>query len=215
MTISDRVLPERVPSAGCGHDARRPHRDGVGHRSRRRCGLAAEDRSELLIVDTSGSMSGQKLRAAKQATVAAVDCLPDGVSFGIVSGNHEAALVYPSTGSWPCRRRRPVRRRRRPRLARGRGGDRHGDVDPLGHVGPRPRPGIRHAILLTDGKNESEEPADFDTALADARASSSATAAASERTGSSRSCAPWQRPFSEVVTWWRTPRISRRTSRAC
>ena len=63
----------------------------------------AAARTELLIVDTSGSMNGKKLRSAKAATAAAVDCIPDGVGFGIITGNHEAELAYPVWGSArPC-----------------------------------------------------------------------------------------------------------------
>ena len=54
-----------------------------------------DERTELLIVDTSGSMDGKKLRAAKAATAAAIDCIPDGVRFGIITGNHQAEVAYP------------------------------------------------------------------------------------------------------------------------
>jgi hypothetical protein len=42
-------------------------------------------------------MSGPRLREAKAATVAAIDCLPDGVRFGLVAGSHVAEVVYPGT----------------------------------------------------------------------------------------------------------------------
>ena len=58
---------------------------------------ATEERSELLIVDTSGSMNGKKLRSVKEATAAAIDCIPDGVRFGIITGNHKAEVAYPSS----------------------------------------------------------------------------------------------------------------------
>ena len=58
-------------------------------------GTLSEERSELIIVDTSGSMRGEKLRAAKAATAAAIDCIPDGVRFGVVAGNHEAIAGLP------------------------------------------------------------------------------------------------------------------------
>ena len=132
-------------------------------------GVAAEDRSELLIVDTSGSMRDAKLRAAKEATLAAVDCLPDGVSFGIVSGNHKATLVYPSTGSLAVS---SPQTRQEAKAATGtleaEGGTAMGSWIRLATKVLSGRPGIRHAILLTDGKNESEEASDFEGALAEA-----------------------------------------------
>jgi hypothetical protein len=135
-------------------------------------GVSAENRSELLIVDTSGSMRGANLRAAKVATVAAVDCLPDGVSFGIVSGNHKAALVYPSTGSLAVSS--PKTRTEAKAAAdtlEAEGGTAMGSWIRLATEVLSERPGIRHAILLTDGKNESEGPEEFEAALVGAMGS--------------------------------------------
>jgi von Willebrand factor type A domain len=132
-------------------------------------GVVAEDRTELLIVDTSGSMKGANLRAATRATSAAVDCLPDGVSFGIVSGNHEAALIYPLAGSLAvssAKTRQEAKEATKSLEAMG--GTAIGTWIRLATDVLRARPGIRHAILLTDGKNESEGPEDFEAALGDA-----------------------------------------------
>ena len=52
-------------------------------------------RSELIILDTSGSMNGSKLHEAKAATAAAIKCLPDGVRFAVISGSEIAEVVYP------------------------------------------------------------------------------------------------------------------------
>ncbi len=132
-------------------------------------GVAAEDRTELLIVDTSGSMQGANLRAATQATSAAVDCLPDGVSFGIVSGNHEAALIYPSAVSLAVSSSKTRQEAKEAtKTLEAKGGTAMGTWIRLAAEVLRDRPGIRHAILLTDGKNESEEPDDFEAALGDA-----------------------------------------------
>ena len=54
---------------------------------------------------------------------------------------------------------------------------------------PRARRTLRHAILLTDGKNQHETPEELAAAIACARACSAATAAASAPTGRSASCA--------------------------
>ena len=51
--------------------------------------------AEVIIVDTSGSMVGERLAAAKRAARAAVDALRDGVEFAIISGSDRAAMVYP------------------------------------------------------------------------------------------------------------------------
>jgi hypothetical protein len=132
-------------------------------------GVAAEDRTELLIVDTSGSMMGANLRAATRATSAAVDCLPDGVSFGIVSGNHEATLIYPSTGSLAVSSATTRQEAKEAtKTLEAKGGTAMGTWIRLATEVFRDRPGIRHAILLTDGKNESEELEAFEEALGEA-----------------------------------------------
>jgi von Willebrand factor type A domain len=60
-------------------------------------GGASSGLAEVIMVDTSGSMVvGSKMPDARQATMAAVDALPDGSLFAIVAGHHEARMVYPS-----------------------------------------------------------------------------------------------------------------------
>ena len=56
--------------------------------------------AEILIIDTSGSMDypPSKLAAAKKATEAAIDCIADGVLFGVLGGRHDCRVVYPDTG---------------------------------------------------------------------------------------------------------------------
>ena len=56
-------------------------------------GMAAE----IVIVDTSGSMAmpPTKLRAAKEATAVAIDCLRDGVAFGMIAGTRHGANGLP------------------------------------------------------------------------------------------------------------------------
>src|SRR5436190_19325998 len=53
--------------------------------------------AEVVIVDTSGSMDvpRTKIKAAREATSVAIDCIRDGVAFAIIAGNHEADVVYP------------------------------------------------------------------------------------------------------------------------
>ena len=128
--------------------------------------VPAADRTELLIVDTSGSMNGRKLRSAKAATAAAVDCIPDGVGFGIITGSHRAEMAYPLWGGVAVSSAQT--RAEAKQAVKGfeaRGGTAIGSwielaEDVFGHT-----VGIRHAILLTDGRNESEEPEALDEAL--------------------------------------------------
>jgi uncharacterized protein YegL len=124
-----------------------------------------EERTELLIVDTSGSMKGKKLRSVKAATAAAIECIPDGVSFGVIAGNHQARLAVPLAVSSP--ESRSSAKVAVQEFEAG-GGTAIGSwirlaANVLGNA-----PGLRHAILLTDGKNESEEPEVLEQALADA-----------------------------------------------
>src|SRR3954464_5389186 len=52
--------------------------------------------AEIIIIDISGSMGGnRKLESAQLATYAAIDCIRDGVSFGIVAGDDRAYQAYP------------------------------------------------------------------------------------------------------------------------
>ncbi len=123
-------------------------------------------RAEVIVIDTSGSMSGPRLREAKAATVAAIDCLPDGVRFGLVAGSHVAEVVYPGTpplavssASTRHEAKEAVRR-----LEAGGGTAIGAWIDCCARI-LGAEPGIKHAILLTDGKNESEEAGALDAAL--------------------------------------------------
>ena len=118
---------------------------------------APGERAELIIVDTSGSMTGRKLREAKAATVAAIDNIPDGVPFGVISGNHQATVVFPNrpplavaTPSSRSKAKRIVSR-----LEAG-GGTAMGAWIHLAAEVLSGERGIKHAILLTDGRNEGE-----------------------------------------------------------
>ena len=124
------------------------------------------DRTELLIVDTSGSMNGRKLRSAKAATAAAVDCIPDGVGFGIISGSHQAELAYPLWGGVAVSSTQTrADAKQAVKGLEARGGTAIGSWIELAQDVLAQTGGIRHAILLTDGRNESEEPEALDEAL--------------------------------------------------
>ena len=130
---------------------------------------ARDGRAEVIVVDTSGSMNGQKLREAKAATAVAIDCLPDGVRFALVTGNHQAEVAYPSAP--PLAVSSPVTRGEAKAAVKkfeAHGGTAIGTWVRLTAHLLRDEPGIRHAILLTDGNNENETAEDFERHLAEA-----------------------------------------------
>ena len=59
---------------------------------------AQSDALEIVVVDVSGSMSGDKIEAARRATAAAIAELRDGVAFAVIAGDHRVRQVYP--GRW-------------------------------------------------------------------------------------------------------------------
>jgi hypothetical protein len=132
-----------------------------------RTGRSAHGRAEVIIIDISGSMEGDRLHEAKAATVAAIDCLPDGVRFGVVAGNHGAEMAYPRMPGLALASD-STRTAAREAVARleANGGTAIGTWIDLATGLLRDEPGIAHAILLTDGRNEHEEPATLDGFLA-------------------------------------------------
>src|SRR5437588_9795023 len=54
---------------------------------------------EVIAVDTSASMAGSKIVAAREATAAAVAAIKDGVRFAVVAGDDSARVVYPQEGA--------------------------------------------------------------------------------------------------------------------
>ena len=111
-------------------------------------------------------MGSEKLRAAKQATSAAVDCIPDGVQFGIITGNHEAEVAYPPSSALAVSsaQTRSEAKAAVKRFESGGGTAMGSWIQLAAHI-LGDATGIRHAILLTDGKNESEDPEIFDENL--------------------------------------------------
>jgi hypothetical protein len=121
---------------------------------------------EVIIVDTSGSMGGSKIREARIAVASAIDCIRDGVQFAVIAGDDHARMLYPSTPSFAVA-----------------GGDTRYDATRASHqldasggtaIGRwislatelfAGQAGISHAILLTDGKDEHETAEQLDAAL--------------------------------------------------
>lgn len=128
---------------------------------------------EIIICDTSGSMNEPptKIRAARQATAAAIDQLRDGVLFAVIAGDDNAELVYPprnSAGSTLAVANHHTRSEAKhyARDLRPSGGTAIGTWLALARDIFRTRPGaIRHAILLTDGRNQSETSAHLDAVV--------------------------------------------------
>lgn len=120
----------------------------------------APEAAEVIAVDVSGSMGepAEKLRRAVEATAAAIDALRDGVHFAVVAGSHEARVVYPAR---PGTERAGARTRAEAKaavahLAAG-GGTAIGTWLRLIRTVLAGHPeAIRHAILLTDGRDEHE-----------------------------------------------------------
>jgi hypothetical protein len=125
-------------------------------------GPAHRERSEVILVDCSGSMGHpwRKIRNARAATAAAIDALPDGTWFAVVRANHDAEPVYPLQGGLaPKTPETQAAAERALRRLLPEGGTAMGRWLLLARDLLATRPGaIPHAILLTDGRNESESP---------------------------------------------------------
>ena len=122
-----------------------------------------------LLVDCSGSMDypPTKMRNARDATAAAIDTLRDGVHFTVVAGTHVAKEVYPGDGRLAVAdsTTREQARQALRRLSSG-GGTAIGTWLRLAdRLLSTADVAIRHAILLTDGRNEHESPNGLGAAL--------------------------------------------------
>jgi hypothetical protein len=122
--------------------------------------------SEVIIVDTSGSMYGEKLNAAKRAARAAIETLRDGVGFAVVAGHRTAQMIYPSEQRLvkvdPATRAEALAA---VGTLRADGGTRMGSwLTRAAQLFAPVDEGIKHAILLTDGQN-NELPEEFERVL--------------------------------------------------
>ena len=131
------------------------------------------DRAEVIIFDTSGSMgAGRKMAAAKEAAAAAVDSLDDGVSFAVIGGDHEAKLLWPQDGRSFAIADADDRAAAKAAVDRTEpaGGTAIGTWLDLARqlFGTTTAP-ARHAILLTDGRNEHQQPHELQAAIAACR----------------------------------------------
>ncbi len=128
-------------------------------------GVAGESgaAAEMIIVDVSGSMSQpySKIDSARRAAAEAVDEIVEGTWFAVLAGNDHAMMVFPREGG----------------MVRCTDATRRDAQEAVRHLQPGGGTAIgswlnaavgvfgteqavqRHAILLTDGKNETETPA--------------------------------------------------------
>ncbi|QLE72105.1 VWA domain-containing protein [Streptomyces rectiverticillatus] len=149
-TMAETPLASRTPLV--------PHQSPSSYGQR----AAGPDAAVVVMVDCSGSMDypPTKMRGARAATAAAIDTLRDGVAFAVVAGTHQAKEAYPGGGRLAladATTRQQAKDALR-KLTPG-GGTAIGTwlrlADRLLESSEAP---IRHGILLTDGRNEHEEP---------------------------------------------------------
>ncbi|MCW2762249.1 MAG: von Willebrand factor [Marmoricola sp.] len=132
------------------------------------------DAAEIVIVDTSGSMGEDKIRAVQVAAAAALDQVLDGVWFAVIAGSHEARLAYPAEAE-PGMVRMDSQTRDAAKSAIGgfapKGGTAMGTWLRLATQVFATVPGLaqKHAILLTDGINQHETPQQLTAAIEGAR----------------------------------------------
>ncbi len=132
------------------------------------------DAAEIVIVDTSGSMSGENIAAVQVAASAALDQVLDGVWFAVVAGSHQAWLAYPQDGrSAMVQMNATTRAQAKAAVAgfRAEGGTAMGTWLTLATrlFAAVPSATQRHAILLTDGYNQHETPEQLSAAIEAAR----------------------------------------------
>jgi hypothetical protein len=128
------------------------------------------DAAEIVIVDTSGSMDSpsRKIKAAREATGVAIECIRDGVAFAVIAGTDRAKMVYPREGGLvlasPATR---AAAKQAAMLLNADGGTAMGSwLIRAGELFATAPGRICHAILLTDGENEHETAKQLDAALA-------------------------------------------------
>jgi hypothetical protein len=125
--------------------------------------------AEIIMVDCSGSMDvpTTKMASARAAVAAAIDVLHDGTAFAVVAGTNTAWPVFPTDGTMAIAD--PASRAAAQRAAttlRASGGTAIGTWLRLacGIFETYPAQ-LRHAILLTDGKNQHETPDQLQAAI--------------------------------------------------
>ncbi len=123
------------------------------------------DAAEIVIVDTSGSMGEVNIRMAQQAAAAAIDQIIDGTWFAVIAGTHEARMAFPAGRSELGMVQMDAASRDAAKRAvssfRADGGTAMGTWLTMAArvFATVPSLAQKHAILLTDGENQHETPA--------------------------------------------------------
>jgi hypothetical protein len=134
-------------------------------------GVGSHASAELVIIDVSGSMQmpRTKIKSAVAATCEAIDCIRDGVLFGVIAGDDDARLVYPDADQLvPASPGTRQEAKDRVRKLKARGGTAIGQWLSLARELVAEHPDcISHAILLTDGENQNESPEELAAVLAE------------------------------------------------
>ncbi|MBL8926602.1 MAG: VWA domain-containing protein [Pseudonocardia sp.] len=122
-------------------------------------GDAPADALEIIVVDVSGSMAGEKIRSAREATAVAIAELRDGVAFAVIAGNQRAQQVYPDAGTARADERTRAEAVERVRELQADGGTAIGSwLRAARGLADRHPDAVRHVILLTDGQNGEDAP---------------------------------------------------------
>ncbi|WP_030862146.1 vWA domain-containing protein [Streptomyces sp. NRRL F-2747] len=128
-----------------------------------RAAAARGSAAVVIMVDCSGSMEypPDKMRGAREATAAAIDTLRDGTAFAVIAGTHVAKEVYPGQGRLAVAD--PATRAQAKEALRGLGAGGGTAIGTWLRLADgllrQSSAAIRHGILLTDGRNEHEDPA--------------------------------------------------------
>jgi hypothetical protein len=123
---------------------------------------AGPNAAQVIMIDCSGSMANppSKLDEAKKATFAAIDTLRDGVAFAVIAGRHNAEMVYPPAATLvPATRQTRAEAQHAVSRLIADGGTALGTWLHLANNLFTGYPAeVKHAIMLTDGRNEHETP---------------------------------------------------------
>jgi hypothetical protein len=149
------TAPDSLPSGGAGAGFA-----GAG---------GGSGQAEIIIIDCSGSMDypHAKIVQARAATAAAIDVIRDGVAFAVIAGTEKARPVFPNDGTMAIasEQTRSMAKHVANGLAPG-GGTAMGTWLRLARQMLTSNSAtLRHAILLTDGKNEHEAPEQLTAAI--------------------------------------------------